>query len=118
MRMLFRILGITLCVLPPAIATLEHFPLWLSNGRQALSALSLLLLLLSAYPLFRILKRCLRSPSLWVLWLVLWVLLEVFLPILSAIKTIALISFPTGLLGALCFRLARKSEEKAHTVEV
>ena len=113
--MLFRILGVTLCVLPPAIATLEHFPLWLSDGRQALSALSLILLLLSAYPLFRILKHRLRSPSLWMLWLILWGVLEVFLPIFSAVKTIALISFPTGLLGALFFRLAKRSEAKAQT---
>ena len=118
MRMLFRILGVTLSVLPPAIATLEYFPLWLADGKKAISALSLLLLLLAAYPLFRILKHRLRSPSLWMLWLVLWGLLEAFLPILSAIKTIALISFPTGLLGALFFRLSKRSEEKTPTQEV
>ena len=115
MKILLRILGIALCVLPPAISTLEFFPLWLSDGKSALSALSLMLLLLSALPLFRIVKRHLRSPSLWMLWLILWGVLEVFLPILSAVKTIALVSFPTGLLGALFFRLAKRSEAKAQT---
>ena len=112
MKILLRILGVALCVLPPAISTLEFFPLWLSDGKSALSALSLMLLLLSALPLFRIVKRHLRSPSLWMLWLVLWILLEAFLPILSAIKTIALISFPTGILGAVCFRLASRREKE------
>ena len=112
MKTLLRILGLVLCVLPPALSTLEFFPLWLSDGRSALSALSLILLLLSAIPLFRMVKRHLRSPSIWMLWLLLWVALEVFLPIASAIKTVALISFPTGFLGAVCFRLAKRGERE------
>ncbi len=113
MKILLRFLGTALCVVPPAAATLEFFPLWLSDGKSALSALSLTLLLLSALPLFRIVKRHLRSPSLWMLWLLLWVALTVLLPIAAAIKTIALVSFPTGFLGAVCFRLAgkRKTEK-------
>ena len=112
MTILLRILGLILSVLPPAIATLEFFPLWLTEGKTAFSAVSLVLLLLSAIPLFRLLKKHLRSPAPWMLWLILWLALRAFLPIAAAIETIALVAFPTSLAGAICFRLAKRQEEK------
>lgn len=112
MKTLWRILGVLLSVIPPAFAILEYFPLWLTRGKTAISALSLLLLLLAAIPLFRIMKRRFKSPSPWVLWFLLWLFLRLFLPIAEALMTIAFISFPTCLLGAVCFYLARKRERK------
>ena len=112
MTILLRILGLTLSVLPPAIATLEFFPLWLSEGSTTLSALSLVLLLLAAIPIFRLLKKHLHSPAPWMLWLILWLALQAFLPIASCIETIALVAFPTSLLGAVCFRLAERREKR------
>ena len=112
MTLTLRILGLVLSVLPPAIATLEFFPLWLTEGKTTLSALSLVLLLLSAIPIFRILKKHFHSPAPWMLWLILWLGLRAFLPIAAAIETIALISFPTSILGAVCFRLAKRREGK------
>lgn len=112
MTLALRILGLLLSVLPPAIATLEYFPLWLSEGKTTVSAISLTLLLLSAIPLLRLAKKHLHSPAPWMLWLILWLALRAFLPIAAAIETIALVAFPTSLLGAVCFRLAKRREEK------
>ena len=106
MRILLRVLGLGLCTVPPVIATLEHFPLWLGKGESALSLLALCLLALAAIPVFRILRAHFRSPSAWLVWFVLWLFLTVSAPILSSVRVIALISFPTSLAGALCFRLA------------
>ena len=116
MTVALRISGLLFSVVPPLFATLEFFPLWLRNGKTALSAVSLLLLLLSAIPLFRILKKHLRTPAPFVLWFLLWVLLKTFLPIAEAIEKIALISFPTSFIGALCFLSARK-RERTHAKE-
>ena len=108
MKRVLHVCGLCLCILPPALATLEQFPIWFSSGRTALSAIAVLLLLLSAVPLIRLVRTHLRSPSAWMLWLVLWAALAAFRPILAAIESIALIAFPTSLLGALCFRLSRR----------
>ncbi|MBQ9735764.1 MAG: hypothetical protein IJV96_03155 [Clostridia bacterium] len=110
MKHLFRALGLLLCILPPAVATVEHFPLWLGRGESALSLLALLLLTLAAIPLFRILRERLKTPSAWLVWFLLWLFLTVSAPILSSVRVIALISFPTSLAGALCFRLAARAE--------
>ena len=108
MKHLFRALGLALCVLPPTIATLEHFPLWLGKGECALSLLAICLLALAAIPLFRVLRNHFRSPSAWLLWFALWLILTVSAPLLDALRTIAFISFPTSLAGALCFRIAKR----------
>ena len=108
MRICLRFLGVLLCVLPPAVAPLEFFPLWLGNGRSALSAISVLLLLFAAIPLVRLIKHRLRSPSAWMLWLGLWLFLILFRPIAASVETIALISFPTSFAGAVCFRMAER----------
>lgn len=108
MRRLLRLCGILLSTVPPAVAILEHFPLWLTRGKTAISAISLILLLLAAIPLLRILKARFKTPAPWLLWLILWLFLQVFLPIATALRTIALVSFPTCFLGAVCFRLAKR----------
>ena len=111
MKRLLRIFGILLSTVPPALAILEYFPLWLAKGKTAVSAISLLLLLLAAIPLFRLLKHRFKTPAPWSLWLILWLFLKIFLPIAEALKTIAFISFPTCLFGAVCFHYAKKTEQ-------
>ncbi len=111
MKLALRTVGLALCVIPPAVATIEYFPLWLGEGETRLSALALLLLLLAAVPLFRVLKKHFRSPSAFLVWFLIWVALSVLRPIAAAIETIALISFPTSALGSLFFRLAGRQEK-------
>ena len=113
MKLLLRVLGILLCVLPPAISTLSFFPIWMADSKTAVSALTVILLCLAALPLFRLIKSHLRSPSAWMIWLALWGFLFAFRPIAPAIETIALISFPTSMLGALCFRIGAHLDGKA-----
>lgn len=110
MSRLFRLGGYALCVLPPAVATLEHFPVWLREGDTALSGIALLLLLAAALPLLRTLRAHLRTPSAWMVWLALWLALRLICPILDTVARIALISFPTSLLGALLFRLGARRD--------
>ncbi len=106
--LLFKIIGICLCTLPAAIATLAHFPLWLGEERTAVSALSVAVLALCAIPFRRVLKRVFRSPSAWQLWLVLWILLSVLNPIIVGLRAVCAVACPSSLLGAVFFRLARK----------
>ena len=107
-RLLLRILGLILCIAPPALTALEHFPLWLGDDKRALSALALLLLLLCVLPLWRQIKRLLSSPSLWSVWLLLWLFLTLFAPLIQGLTAIAFMGFLGGIPGAICLRLADK----------
>lgn len=111
-RLLLRLTGLALCVAPPALTALEYFPLWLGDGRRAMSAFALFLLLLCALPLWRQIKRLLSSPSLWTIWLLLWGFLSLFAPLIEGLTAIAFMGFLGGVPGAICLRLADKPSEK------
>ncbi len=110
MRYFLRIFGFLLCVLPPAVSAAAFLPIWLTDRATVLPALALLLCALTLPLLLYIFRAHLRPPSVWMVWLGLWGFLFVFSPILPAIETIALISFPTALFGALCTSLGQKGK--------
>ena len=112
MRHLFRILGVLLCALPPTVSTLAFLPIWFGGRETALPALTLILCALTAPLLLWLLKAHLRVPPVWMLWLGLWAVLFLFAPILPALKTIALVSFPTALLGDVCFSVCRRLDRQ------
>ncbi|MBO7170926.1 MAG: hypothetical protein J6W28_07105, partial [Clostridia bacterium] len=67
-----------------------------------------LLLLLCTLPLWRQIKRLLSSPSLWSVWLLLWLFLTLFAPLIQGLTAIAFMGFLGGIPGAICLRLADK----------
>ena len=103
-----RTVGLLFAVVPVTISTLLYFPLWRERGgAAALSGGVLLLLLISAVPLYRFLKEYLRSPSLTLVWLFIFLL---FFTLSGIAKEMTVISF-VGLIGNLicsgCFCIAR-----------
>lgn len=116
-RLLLRLLGYAFCVVPPALATLERFPLWArEGGAPVVSGLALLLLLLAAVPLKRglsfALQRFLRSPSALGIWFFLWLISLWLSRIADAVAAIALVGVLGSLIGSLFFRLSVKGEVK------
>jgi hypothetical protein len=111
-RTLLRVTGLALCVLPPALAVLDYFPLWLADGRKTTSAFAFLLLLLCALPLWRQIKRWLASPSVWMLWLFVFVFLSLFASIIEGLTAVAFFGFLGGLPGALLLKLADRDRDR------
>ena len=111
MRYLFLILGYAFCILPAAVCTIEHFPLWMSDGRQGFSAIALVLIALACVPLWRLLKDRLRSPSAWMLWLAAFVLLTLFRSIIDGLWMIALIALCGSVIGAVFFAIAKRMQK-------
>ena len=103
-----RALGYVFCILPAALAALEHFPLWLSESKSGVSLLGVLVLFLCLLPFKRGVLSLWKNPSAWFLWLCLLVFLKVALPLAEGLLAVAGVAFPCSLLGALCFRLAQR----------
>lgn len=112
-RVLFRTLGYLFCILPAAVAVLSYFPLWLDDRAQTLSVLGILLLFTALLPFRRTVKEKWRTPSAWGIWFFLWIALSLFRAIIDQLITVALIGFPTGLVGAFFFRLSEKKPRAA-----
>ena len=108
-----QILGLILCIFPPVLATLEHFPIWAARGGEVMvSALTLILLFLCVIPLNRHIFTYLKSPSAWAVWLCVYIIFSLVSKIVDDVVAIALVAFPFNLLGAFCFRLAKRYKVK------
>ncbi len=108
---LLKLLGLLLCVLPPAITALTYFPLWIGKTDSALSVMAILVLSLCALPFWRVLRDALRSPSAWMMWLILFLALSLLESLCEGLRVVALVGCPTSLLGAVCFYFAKRIGE-------
>ncbi len=108
-QLTLKIIGTLLCTLPAALTALSYFPLWMQSERSAVSILSLAVLALCAIPARRVIVRALKSPSAWQMWLVLWIALTMLNAISEGLRAVCAVAFPSSLLGAVFFWLARRA---------
>ena len=112
-RILLRALGLALCVVPVATSVLLYFPLWCSKGGGAvLSGFCVLLLILSFTPLIKHARDIFKSPSGYMLWLVLFVIFLLLSKIADEMTVISFVGFIGNSMGALAFKLSEKYELK------
>lgn len=110
---LFRLLGYFFSIGLPFFATLSFFPLWRSRGSiPMLAGGTLVLLAVCCLPLFRALKSYLKSPAVWSLWLIAFLFFTLVGSIVSEMRVICLFGLIGNLIGALCFRFARKRGDR------
>ena len=104
-----HILGLALCIIPPAICTLSYFPIWKSVGYgECIAGGSALLLALCLAPLFKLIKAKISSYGSAFVWLVLFLLFFSLSKIADQMTVISMVGFVGNLMGTVCFSLARK----------
>ena len=105
-----QILGLSLCIAPPLICTASYFPVW-KESAQALSGGVLLLLLISAIPLYKIVKKRIASPASYTVWLILFAIFFTLSSIAEQMTVISFFGFVGNVLGAVCFKIAKRGEK-------
>ncbi len=110
--LIYKIIGMLLCILPAAITALTYFPLWMHDAKCTVSILAVAVLALAAIPARRVITRALKSPSAWQFWLVMWVSLSLLNSISTGLRAVSAVAFPTSLAGAVFFYLARREEAR------
>ena len=112
-RLILRAAALVISIIPSALTTLFYFPLWKERGSDAvLSGFAAFLLLLSALPLYRLIKKLLSSPSVWVMWLFVFILFYSMSKIVDEMIVISLVGTVSNAVGAVLFRLARRRENE------
>lgn len=107
-----HIIGLLLCILPPALATASYFPLWINRGAEStIAGGGVLILVLCAAPLWKAVLRLLRSPSSHVMWLLLFGLFLFLSRIAEQMVVISFFGLVGNLLGAICFYIERRRRE-------
>ena len=109
-----HILGFLLCILPPAICTLNYFPIWREVGYESCIAGGVALLLaLCASPLDKLIADRLKSFSSYLMWLILFLLFFGMSRIADQMTVICFVGFVSNLIGAVCFHIAKKIHRRA-----
>lgn len=116
-RSVLRVIALTVCIFPPAIATISYFPVWVvREDTSVLSGMALLVLTIVLIPLMKYIKEKMESPSAPVIWMISFLLFFLLSKIATEMTIISLIGFISNLIGTLIFKLADKittvTEEK------
>lgn len=115
---LLYMVGLILCIAPVLFCIFSEFPLWVRSGTESilsgfvLSGMSLTLAVIACTPLITVVRRKIKTPSVWVMW---GIAALVFTSVKNVIDSLVLIStfgFIGNALGAFFFALARKYEDK------
>lgn len=109
---LLYVVGVSLCVLPPAICVLTYFPLWREIGYQhCIAGGSALLLVICMIPLYRLIRRGIASVSAYLVWLIMFILFFALSRIAEQMTVISFVGFIGNLLGAICLHIAKKCRD-------
>ena len=112
-RILLKVLGLSLCILPPLIATLAYFPLWreAGDGRMA-SGLTLTLLCIAVLPLYRHIKSWIKTAAIYLPWLLIFLIFSLLSRIAAEMTVISFTGLLGNLVGAIVIKLSeRRSDE-------
>lgn len=93
----------------PFVATVSYFPVWIDRGANAtVSGLSVLLVLICVVPLLRKLGSLFKSPSMPMVWTILFVLFLALESIVHEIKAICLLGMIANYIGAGMYKIGDK----------
>lgn len=101
--------ALSMSVLPPLIATVMQFPIWIEKSSEAtVSGIALILIFFSCLPFYRAIINYFRSPSAPVVWIVICVLMYIMKSIAEQMFVVACVGAVSNLIGVLFFRLRNK----------
>ena len=104
--------GMIFCILPPALATLNYFPLWRTgNPIKLISGITVLLLAVCARPLFKLIGEKFKSAASLGLWLVLFVLFFALNEVSAEMVVISFWGLVGNAVGSACLAMARKDAQ-------
>jgi len=102
-----KTLALLLSTVPVAAATLSYFPLWRKEGSLAMiSGIVLFLLLLSAVPLIKLIKRYFASPTATTMWFLMFIIFFALSKIADEMVVISLVGYLGNLAASFLWRLS------------
>lgn len=114
-RIILSFLGVLFSTMPPTVATLCFFPLWINKGSTAvLCGFTLLILVACALPGYKAIKRLLHSPASYTLWLIFFVAFLLLSKIADEMTVISFVGLISNLVGAIFFKLSEKERTESN----
>lgn len=93
-------------IVPPFIATLAQFPIWVDKSADAtISGLFIVLAFFSCLPFIKQIKTFMRSPSVPILWLVMFIMLTALNNIIEQMIVVCFVGLISNIIGMLLYKL-------------
>ncbi len=109
--LILRAVAITVSIVPALIAVLSYFPAFVTRGSgTVISGISALLIILAAVPLYKAIRKVLKSPSAWMMWLIIFLVFFLVSDIAAEIEVISFVGLVSNILGAVLFKVAKRLE--------
>lgn len=106
-------LGALLCIVPPIAVTIGYFPVWVEKSSSStISGLSMILILVSIIPLFKLVKDHLKTPSAPLLWAIICLFAVMFRSIIDQVIVIAFVGTVSSIAGFFVFKARDRMKEK------
>ncbi|MCQ2436013.1 MAG: hypothetical protein MJ101_03810 [Clostridia bacterium] len=99
--------GTAMCVIPPLVATLCQFPVWVNSTAATVSGVALLCIFFSCLPFLKQLREYFKSPSAIVVWIVVFVLIMVMRSRIDHGLIVSAAGLIGDCLGGILFAAAR-----------
>ena len=104
---LLHVLGLLICIVPPALSVLEFFPILSETPEKQISTFGVLMLAVCCIPFWRTIKAFFSTPSAWKVWLVIFLASYLLNSIVGELVVISAIGLVSGIAGGAVFRLER-----------
>ena len=105
-RRMIKGTALTIDIVPPFIATLAQFPIWVDKSADAtVSGLFIVLAFFSCLPFIKQIKAFMRSPSIPILWMVLFVMLSALSNIIDQMVIVCFVGMISNIIGTLLYKL-------------
>ena len=100
-------------ILPPFIATLTQFPIWIEDSAEAtLSGLVVVLAFISFIPLLKHIRNFIKSPSIVVLWLIGFLMLKVMQSIIDQMVIVCFVGLISNAIGMVIYKIGDAVSKK------
>ena len=106
---LLKALALTIDISAPLIATLTQFPVWIEKSAEAtVSGVVLLLAFFSCIPLLKYIKNFIKSPSVPIMWLIIFVMLTLLNNIIDQMIVVCFVGVISNSIGTLIYKIGDK----------
>lgn len=104
-----KISALTIDILAPLVATLTQFPIWIDKSAEAtVSGVAMLFVFFSCIPALKYIKAFIKSPSVPIVWLVVFVMLTMLSNIIDQMIVVAFIGVISNTIGTVLYKVGEK----------
>lgn len=105
--------GITIDIAAPLIATISQFPVWIEKSASAtVSGIFILMAFFSCIPLMKHIINFMKSPSIPIIWLIVFIMLYALNSIIDQMIVVAFVGVISNTIGTFIYKIGDTIEGK------